>query len=224
MSESVTEMVNVSLAQEKLDEVEKLSANLAAAEGQLEVGYARLAFLLKEVSENRYWEGTYNNFGAFLNNLQVKFKLGKSQMYNYLSTAKELQHQLGEAELNQMGISKALVLRDARAASGQDVPQKVVEQALDPKVTVKDLRRLLYDSGTLEKPEEGKWFDLDFSGYYTEEEIETLRDAANAARHTDPPISEKLAEHVQRKSIAYRWAQNFLATFPDDVVEGGPSL
>lgn len=224
MSETTEAVVDIVLAQEKLAEVEQLSAKLAAAEGQLETGYAKLAFLLKEVSENRYWRGTYKNFGDFLGNLQKKFQLGKSQMYNYLSTAKELQGQLGEDELNKMGISKALVLRDVRAASGQDVPETVVKQAMDPKVTVKDLRKLLYDAGQLEKPEDGQWFDLDFSGYYTEEEIATLRDAANAARHTDPPISEKLADHVQRKSIAYRWAQNFLETFAGDVVEGGPSL
>lgn len=216
--------IELVIAQEKLAEVEKLSARLAAAEGQLETGYAKLAFLLKEVSENRYWHGTYKNFGEFLSNLQTKFNLRKSQMYNYLSTARELQGQLGEEELNKMGISKALVLRDVRATSGHDVPDAVVAQALDPKVTVKDLKKILYDSGNLTKPEEGTWHNFDLSGYYTDEEWATIQDAANAARHTDPPIPESIAEHVQRKSIGYRWAQNFLETFAEDVVEGGPSL
>lgn len=221
--ERVQSAIDIAVAQEKLAEVEQLSAKLAAAEGQLETGYAKLAFLLKEVSENRYWKGTYKNFGEFLSNLQEKFQLGKSQLYNYLSTAKELQ-QLGESDLNVMGISKALVLRDVRATSGHDVPESLVKQALDPKVTVKDLKRMLYDAGTLTKPEEGTWHDFDLSGYYTDEEWATIRDAANAARHTDPPIPENIAEHVQRKSIGYRWAQNFLETFADDIVDGGTSL
>jgi len=220
---STSEAISIVVAQEKLAEVEKLSEKLAAAENQLEVGYAKLAFLLKEVSENRYWHGTYKNFGDFLGNLQKKFNLGKSQLYNYLSTAKELQ-QLTESELNQMGISKALVLRDVHATSGRDVPQEVVTKALDPKVTVKDLKKLLFDSGQLIQPEEGIWFDLDFSGYYTEEEIATIKDAVNAARHTDPPIDEKSAEHVQRKQIFVRIASEFLGSFADSIVEGGRSL
>lgn len=224
MSEIVEQSKETAVAQTKLAEVEQLSAKLAAAEGQLEKGYAKLAFLLKEVSEHRYWKGTYNTFGEFLEHLQEKFSLGKSQLYNYLSTAKQLQDQVSEEDLNKMGISKALVLRDLHESSGQSIPETVVQQAVDPKVTIGDLKKLLYDSGQLEKPEDGEWFNLDFSGYYTEEEMETLRDAANAARHTDPPISQKLSSHVQRKIIAVRWAQNFLETFGADVVEGAESL
>lgn len=214
--ERVQSAIDLAVAQEKLAEVEQLSAKLAAAEGQLETGYAKLAFLLKEVSENRYWRGAYKNFGEFLNNLQEKFQLGKSQLYNYLSTAKELQ-QLGEGDLNTMGISKALVLRDVRATSGHDVPESLVKQALDPKVTVKDLKKMLYDAGTLTKPEEGTWRDFDLSGYYTDEEWETVKSVLEIAKKVDPPIDERKTEHTQRKEIFLRMAMEFIGTWEAEI-------
>lgn len=210
--ERIQNTIDIAVAQEKLAEVEQLSAKLVAAEGQLETGYAKLAFLLKEVSENRYWKGTYKNFGEFLSNLQEKFQLGKSQLYNYLSTAKELP-QLGEGDLNTMGISKALVLRNVRATSGHDVPESLVKQALDPEVTVKDLKKMLYDSGTLTKPEEGTWHDFDLSGYYTDEEWETVKSVLEIAKKVDPPIDERKTEHVQRKEIFLRMAMEFIGTW-----------
>lgn len=219
----MNETLNTAVAQERLQEVETLVSKLADAEGLLEAGYAKLAFMLKDVSEHRYWQGKYKSFGEFLNSIQERYHLGKSQLYSYLSTARDLAGQLDEDQLNFMGISKAMVLRDATNASGK-VSEEVISAALNPNVTTKDLKKLLYDAGSLQEPEEGIWTDLEFSTYLTPEEHKTILDAFNAARHTDPPINEKTKDSVQRKEILLRICQEFLAAYADDVVEGGRNL
>lgn len=203
--------------------METLVSKLAEAENQLETGYAQLAFVLADVSKNRYWEGSYESFGDFMNHLHTKFNLGKRQLYNYLSVARELGTDVSQQQLNDMGISKALVLRDAKKASGT-VPELSVKAAQDPQVTVKDLKQLLYDSKALPKPQDGDWLDLDFSCYVTPEERETFNDAANAARHSDPSISETLSESAARKEILMRWAMSFLSDHGADTVPGGRGL
>lgn len=220
----MNETIVTVIAQEKLTEVETLSSKLAQAEIQLEAGYAKLAFLLKDVSENRYWQGTYNSFGTFLEALQIKYHLGKSQMYNYLSTAKELAGQLDESQLNEMGISKAMVLRKAHKASGVEIPQHIVNAALDSTVTVGDLEKILYDENVMGEPEEGTWLSLNLSCYVTAEEEATIRDAFNAARHSDPPVDETAKESFQRKQILLKICQEFLAAYSSDVVEGGKNI
>jgi ribosomal protein S6 len=219
----MTEALVNAVAQEKLAEVETLVKNLADAEGKLEIGYAKLAYLLRDVSEQRYWLGTYDSFGEFIAHISGTYNIGKSQLYNYLSTARDLGDGVTEEQLNQMGISKALALRDAKNASGT-IPQNVLTAALDPKVTVKDIRKLLYDAGTITKPEDGTWCDLDFSCYVSDEERKEINDAANAARHMDPPVDEKQKDFMQRKEILLRFSREFLAAYADSVIEGGRGI
>jgi hypothetical protein len=214
----------LAVAEGKLQEVETLVSVLADAEGRLEKGYARLAFMLKEISEQRYWEPAYKSFGKFLDHLSQDFNLKKSQLYSYLSTARELGGTVTEEQLNSMGISKACVLRDTKVATGGVVADSVITAALDPKVTVEDLKKLLYDSSILTAPEDGVWMNLDFSCYVTDEEKSTIDDAANAARHLDPSIDEKMKPSAQMKEILLRWSREFLAAYSNDVVEGGRGL
>jgi hypothetical protein len=66
--------------------------------------------------------------------------------------------------------------------------------------------------------------DLDYSCYVTDEERKEINDAANAARHMDPPIDEKSKEFMQRKEILLRFSREFLAAYSDDVIEGGRGI
>lgn len=219
----MTEAIVSLVAQEKLQEVEILVQKLSIAEGELEKGYAHLAFLLRDVSEKRYWLGQHKSFGDFLNYLSVTFNLGKSQLYSYLSTARELGDSVTETQLNEMGINKAKTLRDAKSQSGS-IPLNVIEAATRPEVTVKGLKKMLFDAGTITEPQDGVWCDLDFSCYLSEDEKAEVLDAANAARHIDPPVDEKQKDFLQRKEILLRFAKEFLAAYADQVIEGGRGL
>ena len=219
----MTEALMNVVAFEKLQQVETLVAKLAAAEGQLELGYASLAYLLSDVSEHRYWDGTYKSFGEFINHISTAYNIGKSQLYNYLATARDLGDSVTEDQLNDMGISKALALREAKNATGS-IPSNILTAALDPKVTVKDMKKLLFDAKILVTPEDGTWCNMDFSCYYTPEQKATVNDACNAARHEDPPIAATLPEHIQFKEILLRFSMSFLSDHGDSVVEGGRGL
>ena len=209
----MTEVLMNVVAQEKLAATETLVKTLAAAEGQLELGYAKLAHALAEISEFRYWQGAYKSFGEFVQHISDTYNLGKSQLYSYMAAARDLGDSVTEDQMNTMGISKALALREAKNSTGE-IPPAALTAALDPTVAVKDIRKLLYDAGTITKPEDGTWYDLDYSCYVTDEERAEINDAARAARRMDPPISESLPDHMQRKEILLRFSREFLATYP----------
>jgi hypothetical protein len=215
-------LVNV-LAQTKLAEIDTLAAKLGAAETMLEAGYGQLAFLLKETRDNKYWIGVYDSFGDFIAHLRDTHSLGKSQLYKYMFTASELGGIVTPEQLSAMGISKAVALSDIKAQDGT-ISDAALAAAADPKVTVKDLKRMLFESNNTLPPEEGEWLDCGFEFYVTDEERKLLQDAAIAARHTDPVISEQLTDFMQRKEIVMRWAREFLTTYAENIVEGGKGL
>lgn len=219
----MTESEALAVSHEKLQEVESLVQQLAAAEKTLENGYAKLAFLLEDVAENRYWHGTYESFGDYIEHISNNYQIGKSQLYNYRAAARDLEGAVTPEQMDTMGISKALALREAQKSSGT-IPENVLTASLDPKVTVKDIRKLLFDAGHIVKPEDGTWMDLDFSCYVSDSERDEINEAANAARHVDPVVQESLAPFTQRKEILLRFAREFLAAYADSVIEGGRGL
>jgi hypothetical protein len=219
----MSESEALAIGLEKLAEVEDLVKRLSEAEAMLESGYAKLGFLLEEVAEARHWMGSYDSFGDFLTHISETFNIGKSQLYNYRSAVRDLRGAVSEAQLDQMGISKALALRGTQNATGT-IPENVLTAALDPKVTVKDVKKLLFEASHMATPEQGTWRDADASCYFTDEEWNIVNTAANAARHIDPPVDEKLPAFMQRKEILIRIAQEFLAAYADKVVDGGRGL
>jgi hypothetical protein len=212
----ISEALVNAAAQSALSEVETLAAKLGAAESQLEMGYGTLAVRLFDISKNRYWEGAYKNFGEFMSHLTEKYKIGRAQLYSYLSSARELEGAVTEAELSQMGISKALVLRDA-VKNGDALPVNALPAALDAKVTVKDLRKILFESGNLMADEEGTWYDTEMEFYVTGEERAEILRGFDIARKVDPPVSETLTEHAQRKEIMLRLCREFIGTYEREV-------
>jgi hypothetical protein len=215
-------LVNV-VAQTKLAEVEALAAKLGAAETMLEAGYGQLAFLLKETRDSKYWIGTYDSFGDFLEHLRATHNLGKSQLYKYMFTASELGDIVTPEQLSAIGISKAVALSDIKAQDGE-ISDAVLAAAADPKVTVRDLKKMLFEENNAVPPEEGEWLDCGFEFYATVEERALLNAAANAARHTDPVTSEKLTPFMQLKDILLKWAGEYYGAHAANEVEGDKGL
>lgn len=215
-------LVNV-LAQTKLAEIDTLAAKLGAAETMLEAGYGQLAFLLKETRDNKYWIGVYDSFGDFIAHLRDTHSLGKSQLYKYMFTASELGGIVTPEQLSAMGISKAVALSDIKAQDGT-ISDAALAAAADPKVTVKELKKLLFEANNTLPPEEGEWLDCGFEFYATTEERALLNAAANAARHTDPVTSEKLTPFMQLKDIVLKWAREYYGAYAANEVEGDKGL
>lgn len=219
----MTEAIVVALAQTKLAEIDSLAAKLGAAETLLEAGYGELAFKLKDMRDNKYWVGTYESFGEFITHLGQAHKLGRAQLYRYMFTASELGNTVTPEELSTIGITKAVALSAIRAQDGT-VSTAAMAAALDPKVTAKDLKKMLFEENNIVSPEEGEWLNCGFEFYVTTEERALLNASANAARHTDPVTSEKLAPFMQLKDVLLKWAREYYATYAVNEVEGDKGL
>jgi hypothetical protein len=220
----MSEAIVIALAQEKLTEIETLAAKLGAAETMLEAGYGELAFRLKEMRDNKYWVGVYDSFGDFMVHLRDRHSLGKSQLYKYMFTATELGEIVTPEQLSAIGITKAVALSDIKAQDGT-ISDAALAAAQDPKVTVKDLKKLLFEENVkLSKPEDGEWMDCGFEFYATQEERNLLNAAANAARHTDPVTSETLQPFMQLKDILLKWAGEYYGAHAANEVEGDKGL
>jgi hypothetical protein len=212
--------VTAAEANKKIAEVEKLAAQLGEAESQLEKGYGALAFRLKEISENRHWEFSYASFGEFLKHIQEAHKLGRAQLYRYMAVARELDGVVTEKQLTDMGISKAEELLKAHDKN-PILPANAVENALDPEVTTRDLKKILFSADNEPETEDGLWLDLDCSCMVTAEEKEVILSTFNAARHGDPAVDDKLKPAAQRKLMLLKICMEYLGANSGDVVEGG---
>jgi len=193
-----------------LAEIDNLVVRLAAAEEGLESGYARLGYLLTEVSENKLWQGSYDSFNSYIAELGTKFKRGRTSLYSYFGTVRDLKDHVPADTLAQIGIGKAQELVRAIKATGTAPTPEILEEAIKPSVTVKDVRKLLYDSKQVGAEEEGsEWLDLDFSGMVTPDQKVLILAAIKAADHTDPVIpttwkhSARQIERLTRFAMEY---------------------
>lgn len=214
-----------SMAYAALADVDALAAKLGEAESLLEEGYAQFAAALLEVQNNRYWQlveihgEPCPSWGAYIADITEKFKMGRAQLYHKVAVVRQLQGVVDAADLTNMGISKASVLADIHRATGT-LPDGAVSQAKDS-ATVKDLRKALAEASHMAADELGEWYDVGFAFVVTAEERATLQEAERAARQLDPPISNSLKTFQQKKEVALRWAQEFLATYPTKEDENG---
>ena len=194
------------IAAEKID---TLITQLLTAESQLDNDYVKLGHLLFDVQKNLYWKYTgYNSFGEYMLSLADKYNKGRTQLYQYVATVRELAPYVTEEQMNEMGIAKAMSLKSSVKRTGFPPSEEILQQALNPKVTTKELRNILYVAdGVVD--EKGTWMDRE--GFYvTEEERLVIQSADAAALATDPAVQQDVPDWVKRKEIALRQAMEFL--------------
>ena len=200
--------------------VERLARQLGAAEAVLEGGYAQLAEALLCVRDNRYWEGDFESWGAYMAHVSDTYHIGNKQLYHYMSAVKELGGVVDSQDLTEMGISKASVLAEAHRTHGK-IPEKTkdgfdfMEIAKDSGTTAKGLRKEIAE--VFHKPEDpsGEWYDLEAAFYVTPEEKQEIQHAFRLARQTDPPISTNLKTFMQTKEVILRLCREYIATYED---------
>jgi hypothetical protein len=201
-----------------LKQVDNLVEKLAAAESNLEHGYAKLGYLLTEVSDNGYWRGQYESFGKYIALLGEKFSKGRTQLYNYFSTVRELKDHVSESQLTEMGITKASELRRAVKNSGVGPSQEIISAAADPAVTVAEVRKLLFDAKQIpaEETEKSEWLDLEAAFYVTADEKLIIQEAIKLAERTDPIIQNNLKPSARIKEVILRFAIEYANSHGDE--------
>lgn len=193
-------------------QVDKLIASLLGAEKMLDGGYARLGLLLSEVNEKQYWkELGQESFGQYVKTLSEKYNRGRTQLYAFFSTAKELRPYITEQQLTDMGIAKASEIKKSLKRTSVPPSDEIIAQAVNPKVTNKELKKLLFDSTNQTQEEKGTWVDIG-GCYFNEEELLVYRSAREAALRTDPIVNTKdTPEWTQTKEFILRTCMEYLA-------------
>lgn len=203
------------------DQIDSLISKLLAAESNLDHGYAKLGLLLIEVSERELWrDAGYKSFDSYIKEICEKYHRGRTQIYAYFSSVREMRPYLTEGQMNEIGISKLNVLKKATKQLGFPPNNEVIQTALDPKTTVSDVRKQIAQEHRLtEEEQQGAWFDL--GGFFvTQEEKLVLNEALQAAWRTDPVIQSTIKPEIRTKEALLRWAMEYLSTHADAAERG----
>lgn len=201
-------------ADDALQRVAMQAGAMAAVDDQFERGYAHLGWLLLEVAELQLWRVNYATFREYLRSVAAISKKTPEALHRYFLTVRDLSDTFTAEQLEAIGITKAMKLRQAKDYAIV-LPAAIVTAALDSKVTVKELHKLI--STTLRMPEdEGDWLNLDFEFMVSPEERATLEAAVDVALHTDPITKSNIARSAQMKDVALKFAMEFLAAHTGD--------
>jgi hypothetical protein len=203
------------------DQINVLIQKLLVAESNLEHGYAKLGLLLTQVSEDELWrEAGYKSFDTYLKELSETYHRGRTQLYAYFSSVREMKPYLTEEQMNTMGISKLNVLKGATKKLGFPPNADVIGVALDEKSTVSEVRKAIAQTHQLTEEEtQGTWYDL--GGFFvTPEERLVLREGFEAAWRTDPVVQTTIKESIRIKEGLLRLCMEFLSTHGEQVEKG----
>ena len=193
------------------EQIDSLIQKLLAAETKLDHGYAKLGLLLTEVSEKELWRGAFPCFDDYLSSLCERFHRGRTQIYTYFSSVREMRPYLSEEQMNKIGISKLNELKKTTKKLGFPPANEVIETALDPEKTVSDVRKSVAQNHNLTPQEQnGTWLDL--GGFFvTPEERTVITESFQAAWRTDPVISPTVKETIRTKEAILRLAMEYLS-------------
>ena len=192
--------------------VDVLITELLTAESQLDNDYVKLGHLLFDVQKNLYWKYVgFSSFGEYMLSLADKYNKGRTQLYQYVATVRELSPYVSETQMNEMGIAKAMTLKVSVKRNGFPPTEEIISQAIDSTVTTKDLRAILnVADGVVD--EKGTWMERE--GFYvTEEERLVIQEADTLALKQDPAVQQDVPDWVKRKEICLRQAMEFLNTW-----------
>lgn len=197
---------------------------IVPTEAALDHSYARLGSLLAAFKSGEYWRGLgYANFDAFMLELRETYNRGRSQLYAYCSVAERLLPMVSADTLDQMGISKAQEVKRAICGGpGRKITEEVLAAALNPKVTIKELRAVLHAAYNItdDNRPTGQWFD--FGGaYLTADEKELFVGAVKVGMHI-LNIKPETPDWIQRKEVLMAMAGEFYGTHAAEVF--GPDI
>ena len=201
---------------------EQLEEQLSAVrvhEAALETGYVELGRNFLRVRQKRYWcspsFGSHRTWTDYIESFHER--IGRFQLFRIVGVVETLSDRVSDSDLMKMGITKAAVLRSlVLEKPDSQLPENVVDAALDPKSTVEDLRKVIFEETNVQQEHPGKYRDL--GGFYaTDEEWEEVKRACDVAERVDPPISKEIPKWAKVKEIVIRLCREFLATYEAEV-------
>ena len=165
--------------------VDAKAAEMAAATDSCESGFAHLGYLLLEVAEMQYWRVKFDTFQEYLKSVGKAAKKTPGELQKYFLTVRDLIDTFNPDQLEKMGITKAIKLRNAKDYAIV-LPQTVIDAALNPEVTVKDLKEVIARALKMPEDEKAEYIDLEFEFLATPERKEFVNQVLYAVDHTEP--------------------------------------
>jgi hypothetical protein len=201
-------------------ELFKVLTNIESAEAASDKGFIELGIMLDKIKADKLWEKwAYSGYNDFVKKIAEKYpRTGRTKLYSCARIAEQLLPLADEADVVDMGISKASKLAAAvKKSDGKKPTDSLLAKARDPKVTVEQFDQQVAEEYEFKNDfEEGTWVDL--SGVFmSEPEKEEFQRAIKTACLDDPPLPQILdrwndnkAAHL-RKEILQRWIMSYLA-------------
>ena len=204
----------MSEAESLLKSVNIRAAELADNEKNSESGYVSLGWMMLEVAEMGYWHVRYDSFTEYLKTVAQISKRSVPQLRQYFLAVRDLSSTFGSVDLERMGISKAVKLRQAKDYANI-LPQNIVDAALDSTVSVKDLRKLI--AIELKMPEDkGDHMDLECEFMVSPEQRALITQAIDVAMHTEPLTKATISKSQQMLDVITKFAMEFLGAHNGD--------
>jgi hypothetical protein len=202
-------------AGDMLDRVRKQAEHIGAQGTGLEKGYADLGWDLLEVAEMQYWRVNYDTFKEYLKLVAARARMTVPMLQRYMLTVRDLSDSFTHEQLQTIGITKAMKLRAVKDMAIV-LPHAIVEAALDPKITVAELKKIASKELKLPEEEEVDWLDCEMEFPVTAEQRLTIEQAIKAAMQADPPTKLNISRPAQMLDVMLKFSMEFLGANPSE--------
>lgn len=197
------------------ERVDKLLKSIGDNEWELGKRFVQLGNALLKVRQTKAWENWgFESFGGYIDSIRSLIDKGRTQLYATISVAEKLLPVVGEAKLEQMGITKAAELKKA-VVDGKVPSDDLINKALDPKTGVKELRAGVFKE--TKQPENEKGVYHDWGGAYLTPEEKTEFDRAFAVAEKELELKPDIPNHIRTKEVFLAFAREFLSTYEKPV-------
>ncbi len=198
-------------AKELENKIDEVTRTIIAEKKSLDSNFVRLGQFISRVREKKYWLlGQYKSFGDYISDCEKKVRIGQSQLYVYMTVARNLLPSVSEDALVEMGVTKAGVLSKYVEQSGKSViPGDIMDAAKNPDTKTAELDAMVNSSLHNVMPDKGVWFSL--GGFFcNEDEKKELTDAVELAKSIDPIVPNNIPGWQQLREAHLRLAREFL--------------
>jgi hypothetical protein len=195
-------------------EAQESAKVMAAYEANIESGYALLGWKMLEISEMQYWRVGYATWREYVKVVAEHAHRTPGQIMQYFLTVRDLSDTFSIKQMEEMGITKAVKLRGAKDYL-LIFPDEIVEAALDPKVTVKELKRII-DKEIKAPEEEGDWYDAEMEFMVTPEQRELFDSTIEIAMRTDPQTKTTISKSAQMCDVFEKLCMEFRGAHSGD--------
>ena len=196
------------VAGDLLDRVRNQAERMAAQNDGLQKGYADLGWDVLEVAEMQYWRVNFDTFKDYLKTVAERAKITVQMLQKYMLTVRDLSDTFTREQLELMGITKAMKLRSVKDFAIV-LPHAVIQAALDPKVTVADLKKITSKELKMPEAEEVDWFDCEMEFGVTADERAFIEESFDIVRRTEPITKASNDASAQMKDILMKLCQEF---------------